>query len=200
MKLADLELNKLNRQIKEKDYLVSREPLTGLLNRSALLTVASDFIDKASKRKHKVGAIFVDIDFFKECNDTYGHAKGDEIIKLVAEICKKQESSNVRFARYGGDEFFGIAHGLKDEDVISIAKNIAESIRLNNIPNENSPYKLLTLSIGVINVGIEENTKTIIDMIKFADKAMYHAKNDGKNTIYLLNYNIDSELLFEKIS
>ena len=200
MKLADLELNKLNRQIKEKDYLVSREPLTGLLNRSALLTVASDFIDKASKRKHKVGAIFVDIDFFKECNDTYGHAKGDEIIKLVAEICKKQESSNVRFARYGGDEFFGIAHGLKDEDVISIAKNIAESMRLNNIPNKNSPYKLLTLSIGVINVGIEENTKTIIDMIKFADKAMYHAKNDGKNTIYLMNYNVDSELLFKKIS
>ena len=200
MKLADLELNKLNRKIKEKDYLVSREPLTGLLNRSALLTVATDFIDKASKRKQKVGAIFVDIDFFKECNDTYGHARGDEIIKLVADICKKQESNQVRFARYGGDEFFGITHGLKDEEVVKIAKNISESIHLNNIPNENSPYKLLTLSIGIINVGIEENTKTIIDMIKFADKAMYHAKNDGKNTIYLLNYNINSELSFEKIS
>ena len=199
MKLATSELDNLNKKIKEKDVLASREPLTGLLNRTALLKVASDFMDIASKKKQKVGAIFIDIDYFKECNDTYGHTKGDEIIKLVADICKKEENENIRFARYGGDEFFGITHGLKDEAVIEIAKRICDIIRQKAIPNEHSPYKQITLSVGVINVNVKENTETIIDMVKFSDKAMYHAKNDGKNTIYLLDHQDGNEFIFTKI-
>lgn len=101
--------------------------------------------------------------------------------------------------RFGGDEFFGITHGLKDEDVIDIAKCICNEIHLKAIPNERSPYKLLTLSAGVINVVVEENMKTIIDMVKFSDKAMYHAKNSGKNTIYLLNYEVNDGLNYKKI-
>ena len=151
MKLANLEVNKLNRKIKEKDYFASKEPLTGLLNRSALLDVASDFIEDAFKRRQKVGAMFVDIDFFKECNDTYGHARGDEILKLVADVCKKQETEQIRFARYGGDEFFAISHGLSDESLIEIAKRICEEIRSLSIPNERCPHKILTLSVGIIN-------------------------------------------------
>ena len=200
MKLADEELNRLNKRMKEKDLLASIEPLTGLLNRSALLEVASSYIDTAFKKKQKVGAIFVDIDFFKECNDTYGHTKGDEIIRLIANICKEEETDNIRFARYGGDEFFGIMHGLKDDEVINIAKRIRQKINDMAIPNIQSPYKVITLSVGVINVLIKESTKTIIDMVKFADKAMYHAKNDGKNTIYLLEYSTDSDSLFKKIN
>ena len=187
MKLADQELKKMNKKMKEKERLASHESLTGLLNRSGLLDVSSDFISIAFKRKQKVGAIFVDIDFFKEVNDTYGHARGDELIRFVADVCKSEEKDNVRFARYGGDEFFGITYGLKDQEVIDIAKHISDKIRSSAIPNENTPYHLLTLSVGVINVSIKENTKTIIDMVKFADKAMYHAKNDGKNMIYLID-------------
>ena len=199
MKRAALELEKLNKAIKEKEYLGSREPLTGLLNRSALIDVTTDFFDIALKRKQKVGAIFVDIDYFKECNDTYGHAKGDEIIKIIADTCKLEENDNVRFARYGGDEFFGITHGLNDEAILEIAKHICSNVRSKAIPNENSPYKTLTLSVGVINFEMKDNQKTIIDMVKFSDKAMYHAKNDGKNAIFLLEYNSNNELTFKKI-
>ena len=199
MKLANAELDKLNKKIKEKEFLASREPLTGLLNRSGLLTTSSNFIATAYKRKQKIGAIFVDIDYFKEYNDTYGHAKGDNVIKLVADIFRKEEKDNIRFARYGGDEFFGITHGLKDKELIDVAKHICHNIKISAIANEGSPYKIITLSVGVINVDVNENTKTIIDMVKFSDKAMYHAKNDGKNTIYLLSYNVDSESTYKKI-
>lgn len=188
MKLADQELNKINQKMKEKERLASREPLTGLLNRSALLDITNEFIVIADKKKQKVGAIFVDIDFLKECNDTYGHTKGDEIIKLVAETCQKEETDHIRFARYGGDEFFGVTHGLTDEEVIKVAKRISSSISSKEIPNVNSPYKIVTVSVGLINVMVSENTKTIIDMVKFADKAMYHAKNNGKNAIYHLDF------------
>ena len=185
--------------MKEKELLASKEPLTGLLSRSALLDVSTEYINLAYKKKQKIGAIFVDIDFFKECNDTYGHTRGDEIIKLVAEICRQEEGSNIRFARYGGDEFFGITHGLQDNQVLDIAKRICSNINSRAIPNEHSPYKVLTLSVGVINVSVKDNTKTIIDMVKYADKAMYHAKNDGKNAIYRLDYGVDNDFLFKKI-
>jgi len=201
---ADAEIQKLNRKIRESEELVSLEPLTKLLNRTALLRVASDFIECAVKRDERVGAIFIDIDFFKECNDTYGHAKGDEIIKEVARACREEETENVRFARYGGDEFFGIAHGLKDAEVAEVARRICARVRALDIPNEKNPNgHRVTLSVGVVNVVMTERTNTIIDIANYADKAVYHAKNTGKNAIYLLDYarrdEEDKDAVFVKI-
>ena len=189
MKVADGEILKLNRKIEESEELATKEPLTKLLNRATLLRVASDFIDAASKKKEKVGAIFIDIDFFKECNDTYGHVKGDEILKEVAGACRKEETPVVRFARYGGDEFFGITHGLEDKEVTDIAARICERIRKADIPNEKNPNgHRVTLSVGVANVRISGQTDTIIEIANYADKAVYYSKNAGKNCIHLLDY------------
>ena len=203
MKRAEKEIDKLNKKMREREQLVTLEPMTKLLNRSGLLKVANSFIETADKKKQKVGAIFIDIDFFKECNDVYGHAVGDEIIKEVARCCQKEETNNVRFARYGGDEFFGVTVGLKDDEVIDIARKISQRIRDERIPNEKNPNGgILTLSIGVMNVEIEENTNTIVSLISYADKAMYHAKNAGKNAIYHLlgadEHKADS-IVFKKI-
>ncbi|MBE6910574.1 MAG: GGDEF domain-containing protein [Ruminococcaceae bacterium] len=189
MRDADAEIHKLNEKIRESEENASREPLTKLLNRAALLRVSSEFIELAAKKKERVGAIFIDIDFFKECNDTYGHAKGDEIIRDIARACQKEDTANVRFARYGGDEFFGIAHGLCDEKLAEIARRIAGRVRKADIPNEKNPNGgRVTLSIGVANVVITDRTNTIIDIANYADKAVYHAKETGKNAIYLLDY------------
>ena len=189
MKAANSEINKLQKKMKANESLLSREPLTGLLNRSALLTVSMDLIKSAAKKRQKVGAIFIDIDFFKECNDTYGHAKGDEIIRIVASACASEENANVRFARYGGDEFFGIARGLNDRDVTEIAKRICRRIQSADIPHSHNPNgHRVTLSVGVVNVSASNRTDTIIEIANYADKALYYAKNNGKNAIYLLDY------------
>ena len=189
IKDADEEIRRLNRKMKAEYELASKEPLTGLLNRSALLKISDEFITNARKRKEKIGAIFIDIDFFKECNDTYGHAKGDEIIKEVANVCKAQETGNIRFARYGGDEFFGLTKGLSDKEVTAVAAKICNTIRKEKIPNEKNPNGgIVTLSSGVANVKITDRIDSIIDIANFADKALYYAKNNGKNSIYLLDY------------
>lgn len=191
MQDADAEIRKLSKKIRQSEESASIEPLTKLLNRSALLKVSAEFIALAEKRKEKVGAIFIDIDLFKECNDTYGHATGDEIIKTVAQACRREDAENVRFARYGGDEFFGITHGLKDSEVVEIARRISDRIRKADIPNEKNPNgHRVTLSVGVVNVAISERTNTIIDIANYADKAAYHAKDSGKNAIYLLEYEL----------
>ena len=192
-KTAEREVRSLQREMKKNAELFSLEPLTGLLNRSALLTVATSFIESAAKKKKKVGAIFIDIDHFKECNDTYGHARGDEIIKEVANACREEENANVRFARYGGDELFGITRGLSTEEVAAVARNICRRIRNKNIPNANSPVSdRITLSVGIVNVPVTERTDTIIEIANYADKAAYHAKSSGKNAIWLLEHTADS--------
>ncbi|MBQ9459562.1 MAG: GGDEF domain-containing protein [Oscillospiraceae bacterium] len=186
---ADMEIGKLNREIRESEAIASREPLTGLLNRTALLRVSSEFIEIAAKKKERVGAVFLDIDFFKEYNDTYGHTKGDEIIREIARVCRKEDRANIRFARYGGDEFFGIAHGLKDGELAEIAKRIAARIRNADIPHEKNPNgHRVSLSVGMANVPVTERTNTIIDIANYADKAVYHAKNTGKSAIYMLDH------------
>ena len=92
-------------------------------------------------------------------------------------------------------------HGLKDGDVIDVAKGIAKTIREANIPNEKNPNgHILTLSIGVINIPISEKRETILDIISYADKAMYHAKNSGKNAIYILGSSDENnDITFTKI-
>ena len=187
MRSTESEIRKLNRRMRASEALASVEPLSKLMNRSALLRVSSEFIESAARKRQKVGAIFIDIDCFKECNDTYGHAKGDEIIKEVASCCRRQENKNVRFARYGGDEFFGITRGMTDDEVCGVARRICASIRSAGIPNEKNPNGgILTLSAGVVNVPISEKTDTILEIANYADKAVYHAKNAGRNAIYQL--------------
>ena len=199
MKDADVEIRNLKRKMRESEALHSLEPMTKLLNRAALLRVSEEFIGTAAKKKQKVGAIFIDIDFFKECNDTYGHPRGDDIIREVAGVCRGEETPNVRFARYGGDEFFGITRGLADKDVTEIAKRICAKIREANIPNEKNPHGgILTLSAGVVNVPITGHTDTIIEIANYADKALYRAKNSGKNAIFLLDRGA-GEAEYEKI-
>lgn len=184
---TEAELRRLNRKMRASEELASIEPLTKLMNRSALLRVSSEFIESAAKKHQKVGAIFIDIDCFKECNDTYGHAKGDEIIKEVALACRRQETKNIRFARYGGDEFFGITRGMSDDEVCDVARRICRIIRSADIPNEkNKNGGRLTLSAGVVNVAITDRIDTILEIANYADKAVYYAKNAGKNAIYEL--------------
>ena len=193
VKEADMALSKLRRKMKKNEKQYSLEPMTKLMNRSALLKVSSEFIETAAKRKKKVGAIFIDIDCFKECNDTYGHARGDEIIREVADACRCEEKSNIRFARYGGDEFFGITLGLTDEQVAQTAMSICRRIREADIPNEKSPHgHRLTLSVGIVNSVIKDCSSTILEIANLADKAVYHAKSAGRNAIYMLRY-VDSE-------
>ncbi len=193
MKAADAEVQKLRREIQKNDAKISLEPMTGLLNRSALLRVSAEFIEGAAERRQKVGAIFIDIDFFKECNDTYGHSQGDEVIREVARACRNEETKNIRFARYGGDEFFGITRRLSDDEVCDIARRIAGNIRNADLPHVNNPNGgRITLSIGIVNMEITDKTNTILDIADNADKALYYAKSSGKNAIYQQIWNNDA--------
>ncbi len=183
------EVQRIRRQIKEQEKLIEREPLTKLLNRNALPRVMSDFMETATEKHKKVGAIFIDIDYFKEFNDTYGHTKGDAVIRTVSKLCLKEESSRIKFARYGGDEFFGVILGCTDEQISDLARRIIAGVKKAKIPHAQNPGTgQVTLSVGLVNLNMTNEINTLLDIVNYADKALYHAKNNGRNCIYASNF------------
>ena len=125
---------------------------------------------RAQRYKHALSLIMLDIDSFKSYNDKFGHLKGDEILKQVAEILKKNCRHVDIVARYGGEEFMVI---LPDTEIKG-AKILAEKIR-----NAVQEIKL-TVSAGVAGY---EKDMTKDEFIEKVDKALYKAKADGKNKV-----------------
>lgn len=197
---ASREIAKLIKKIRISEEKAERDPLTGLMNRSALVSVTNEFIQNAKEKGRKLGGIFLDIDYFKEFNDTYGHAAGDEAIKYIAKVCLGEETSKIKFFRYGGDEYFGIVLGHKDEDIEKIALRISETVRSSGYEHIKNPNgQRLTVSIGVVNINMKESNHTILDIIKYADKALYHAKDYGKDVVFAFRAGSNSEHEYKQV-
>lgn len=197
---ANREILKLMNRIRASEEKAERDPLTGLMNRSALVNVTSEFIEKANAQGKMLGGVFLDIDYFKEYNDSYGHAAGDEAIKFIAKVCMDEESSNVRFFRYGGDEYFGIVLGSSDEELRKLALRISHKIRASGYEHLKNPNgQRLTVSVGIVNVDMKKADYTILDIIKFSDEALYHAKDRGKDDVFEYRALQDGEHEFKRI-
>ena len=182
---ASREIAKLMKKMRSSEEKAERDPLSGLMNRAALVSVSDEFIKKAVEGGKTLGGIFIDIDYFKGFNDTYGHAAGDDAIRFVARACLEQESANVKFFRYGGDEFFGIVLGRSEEELDKLAAQISRTIRSSGIEHIKNPNgQHLTVTIGVVNVDMTQSDDTILDIIKCADKALYFAKDQGRDVVY----------------
>ena len=182
---ANHEIIKLIERIRSNEELAERDALTGLMNRSAMVRVSDAFLKKAMEKGKKIGGIFLDIDYFKEFNDTYGHTAGDEAIRYVAQACLQEETASLRFFRYGGDEFFGIVLGKKDEELDALALRLSEKIRTSGFEHKKNPNgNFLTVSIGVVNLSMQDAAYSVLDIIKHADNALYHAKDAGRNVVF----------------
>lgn len=197
---TDRDVKKLLQKVRISEELAEKDALTGLMNRSALAKKAAEFAESAKAKERMLGGIFIDIDFFKEYNDAYGHAKGDEVIKLVANACIAEKTENVRFARYGGDEFFGLALGKDGAELDAIAARICQRIRGTGAEHAGNPNsKRLTLSVGIVNIDMTDSNNTMIDVINCSDKALYHAKAAGKNAIYAFGRKDNSDPEYRKV-
>ncbi len=157
--------------------------LTQLYGRSYLDNL---IIDKTSDGgKAKLSALMLDVDFFKKCNDTYGHPFGDEVLKQVASIMKKITGNKGTACRYGGEEFVILLDTNNAEFAISIAEKIRQSIETTAVPfNEGSKVTLVSITVS-IGVSIWDPKMERVELIEHADKALYSAKNNGRNQVKL---------------
>ena len=198
---ANREIVKLMSRIRESQRKAERDPLTGLMNRSALIRITTEFLQEAKAHGKALGGIFLDIDYFKEYNDAYGHAAGDEVLKLIARLCLEEETRSVRFFRYGGDEYFGVVLGMTDPALERLALRIIEKLRASGCVHAGNPQgDRLTISMGIVNVSMKDGDDTILDIVKHADAALYQAKNQGKDGVFAYRALPDSAHEFRRIS
>lgn len=160
------------------------DALTGLANRTLFYEKLEEAISEAKHNRSKVALLFIDLDHFKEVNDTLGHDAGDELLKTVAQRISTCLRARDTLARLGGDEFVVILHDMQ-QTATSTPGQVCEKIAQNIIDrlSESHSYKDYTF-YGGASIGIviyPDDAHSISDLIQLADTAMYEAKNGGRN-------------------
>jgi len=177
------------------DYLAHHDPLTGLANRALFRDRLEQSINKSRRHKCKMALLFIDLDHFKEINDSMGHHKGDEILIDVTQRLNYLTRKEDTLARLGGDEFTIIMEEINQEQNASIlATKILQTLSMPFIINEHSFY--LSASIGISLY--PDDGHYAQDLLKYADAAMYKAKDEGRNNFQYYNAQM-TDMAFERV-
>lgn len=155
------------------DQLISLDPLTGLNNRKQL-THTFNNLSKSHEDQDKIRLYLIDVNHFKQINDTYGHLQGDNALKIIAEALKaacKGANRGTVIARYGGDEFVILVSENNNDETIDLKERIKE--KLKELSEKKSVPFELTVSVGS---ACSDNGDSLKDLILKADKAMYMEK------------------------
>lgn len=160
------------------ERLTQIDPLTGLYNRRGMAERMEIQINRAVREKNCIGLLWIDIDLFKEINDTHGHDIGDTALKVVADIINNTIRPYDLAARWGGDEFLVLLQPADDEILAQLAERIRSAIQSHTFDNEEV---LITVSIGGC---LSTEAQSIDNLLKSGDQALYKAKELGRNRYY----------------
>lgn len=170
-------------------YLGLMDPLTGVNNRRFFDQRLIEEVTSVIRANAEISCLFIDIDHFKKINDNYGHQTGDEILKEVAQIIREIVRSTDIVARYGGEEFTVLLSHKGKQKATEIAERIRETIekRVFTVPQHGDI--VVTTSIGINSLDSTEHEKDgyvnniAALFVERADRALYQAKNNGRNRI-----------------
>lgn len=172
-------LRKLNKELQEQNIhfaeLANRDALTGAMNRHSIREWLEKHFEGKLGREKALAALYLDIDHFKDVNDKYGHAMGDDILREFTMVILSMLSPSERLVRWGGEEFVVFCPGLNLEEASELAERIRHRIE-SHIWVHGDP---LTTSIGVASRSRERTNA----MITRADEALYLAKRQGRNQV-----------------
>ncbi len=166
--------------------LAITDPLTGLYNRRYFWELAEVEISKAIRYSRPLSVVMLDIDFFKRVNDTFGHAAGDMVLKMVAKIVKEMVRTIDVAARYGGEEFIVVLPETSAPQAAAVAERLRKEIENATVHAENRLITV-TASFGVsdflVKTGSKSQQTILPEFISGADQALYASKNAGRNRV-----------------
>ena len=166
------------------------DALTGFYNRRQLEVRIKQEVSNAKRQHAPLCGIMTDIDYFKHVNDTYGHAAGDLVLKSIAKVIRGQLREYDIAGRYGGEEFSILLPFTKINEAEMVAERLRQTVENKVIdiskvaPDSEQKQIKITLSLGIYEIKEDDREE---DLMKKADKALYQAKNTGRNKV-VVNY------------
>ncbi|MBT3504188.1 MAG: GGDEF domain-containing protein [Piscirickettsiaceae bacterium] len=154
-----------------------KDPLKGIWNRQALNELLEKEYTRWQRYQKPLSIILWDIDLFKKINDQYGHDAGDKVLKTIAQIFTSQTRDADFISRYGGEEFMGVFPETQLDNAVTLANKIREKIAHSKFHYEGDAVAI-TASAGL---ACFKDDDTIEQVFKRADKALYKAKENGRN-------------------
>lgn len=182
------EMNERRRIEKELEHLSKHDPLTGLANRRTFDMLLGHEWRRALRAQLPLSVIMMDIDGFKVYNDHFGHQAGDEVLKKVSNAIREAvKRAGDEPARYGGEEFVVILPGARAEGALHVAESLRAAVESLSIPHAwQTPKPVITVSVGVATVIPDLHGKDTA-LLLAADRAMYRAKEGGRNRVEYLD-------------
>ncbi len=172
------ELRKLNEKLHE---LTITDDVTGLYNQRFLIPRVADEFTRAGRYKTALSIIMIDLDFFKQVNDTHDHIFGSRVLKRVGEIMLKVVRNTDLVGRYGGDEYVIVLPHTDLDNACRAALRIREALEGANVGDEEDIYSV-TASFGVASI-LGCSAKSGEELLRAADRALYHSKENGRNRV-----------------
>ncbi len=173
----------------ELKVLAFTDSLTKLYNRRYLTQMSEQILALSRREKKEVSIIILDIDKFKNVNDTYGHQFGDEVLVVLSHLLGENQRESDVLCRYGGEEFVILLPNTSLENAIDIAQKIRMKVESLSVPIDSKQIFSFTISLGVADIDVS-NEKDIQSALIRADKALYKAKETGRNKVCFEPINI----------
>jgi diguanylate cyclase (GGDEF)-like protein len=180
IQLTGMAVATLNLRIRLENQSI-RDSLTGLFNRHFMQISLDREVSRAARRNQSLAVLMLDVDHFKNFNDTFGHAAGDTVLKAVADLFRASIRSEDVACRYGGEEFAIIIPDVTQAGAFDRAEAIRQGVANLRVPLEQETFSELTVSIGI---AIYPNDGEASDLLlRRADLALYRAKRQGRNQV-----------------
>ena len=178
----NLALSFANLKLQEElRYQSLRDPLTGLYNRRYLQESLKKELDRAHRKQHFVSVILLDVDRFKRFNDVYGHSAGDLVLNQIGAYLLSETRKYDISCRYGGEELIIVMPDASIDNAVLRAEKIREDIKKLKLEHEGKDLGTITVSIGVSC--FPDDSINSQGLINAADKALYQAKEDGRDCV-----------------
>lgn len=175
------DITKRKRMENELRRMATTDTVTGLPNRRHLLSLVIREAKRQSRSRSSFGLLMVDLDNFKIINDTHGHACGDRVLRQVAQLCQATVRDIDTLGRVGGEEFAVLAPDTDEKGVRCLAERLRQVVADTDIEVEPDCRLRVTISVGATLFSSEDNTIDVT--LARADKALYEAKDAGRNRV-----------------
>lgn len=177
----EIQTNALEEANSQLEALAFTDGLTGIANHRSFQEELAKSFEVAKRRKRRLSLMLIDVDRFKQYNDTYGHPSGDIVLKRVASVLRDSCPDDCIPARYGGEEFAVLCPGFTANEVLRLAEEIRSAIELTPWPE-----RQVTISIGAVSLSNDVSSPS--ELVGAADNALYSSKASGRNCVTFYDF------------